>query len=284
MDTDTLAKETDKSSKATDINGKRQKKGLCGSTLKMIAIITMFIDHFAAVILDRYLISKGILYISSAEELLLPENRTRLIIYIIDMVMRLVGRLGFPLFCFLMVEGFHYTRSRTKYAARLLLFAVISEIPFDLAFNMKVLEFTYQNVFFTLFVGLLTIWGLDTFITWVGGKIQGKIRLLPQTAGVIVITAAGMAAAALMKTDYAATGVLTIAVMFLVHKKSKGWSMAAGCGVLTISMPIEFTCFLTVLLAAHYNGKRGWNLKYFFYLFYPGHIFLLYLVCRLLGI
>ncbi len=260
------------------------KKGLCGSTLKMIAIITMFIDHFAAIILDRYLISKGFLYISSEEELLLQENRTCLIIYMIDMVMRLIGRLGFPIFCFLMIEGFHYTRSRTKYAARLLLFAVISEIPFDLAFNMKVLEFTYQNVFFTLFTGLLTIWGLETFITWTGRKIQEKIRLLPQIIGAIVITAAGMVAAAWMKTDYAATGVLTIAVMFLLHKKSKGWSMAAGCGVLTVSMPIEFTCFLTVPLAAAYNGKRGWNLKYFFYLFYPGHIFLLYLICRLLGI
>lgn len=284
MDTNTLTMEEYKSSKETGTNGKRQKKGLCGSTLKMVAIVTMFIDHFAAIILDRYLISKGFLYISSAEELLLPENRTSLVIYMIDMVMRLIGRLGFPLFCFLMVEGFHYTRSRAKYAARLLLFAVISEIPFDLAFKMKVLEFTYQNVFFTLFIGLLTIWGLETSITWIGGKIQGKIRLLPQIVGVLIITAAGMAAAELMQTDYAATGVLTIVVMFLVHKKSKGWSMAAGCAVLTISMPIEFTCFLTVPLAANYNGKRGWKLKYFFYLFYPGHIFLLYLVCRFMGI
>ncbi len=260
-----------------------RKKGLSGSTLKLVAIITMFIDHFAAIILDRYLISIGFMKLTQ-ETILLPENRTMLIIYGIDMVMRLIGRLGFPLFCFLLIEGYYHTRSKAKYAMRLAMFALISEIPFDLGFMSHVLEFTYQNVFFTLFFGFMTVWGIDTFFTWVRKKIQGKIRFVPYILGTVVITAAGAVIVELIKTDYASIGVITIVLMYLLHQKSHAGAMALGCLALTVSMPIEFTCFATVPLAAKYNGTRGLKLKYFFYLFYPGHILLLAVVCMLMGI
>ena len=169
MDTDTM---------------QEKKKGLSGSTLKLVAIVSMFIDHFAAIILDRYLISIGIMNLNQ-ENILLPENRTMLIIYGIDMIMRLIGRLGFPLFCFLLIEGYYHTRSKAKYGIRLAMFSLISEIPFDLGFKSQVLEFTYQNVFFTLFFGFMTVWGIDAFCTWVGKKIQGKIRLVPCIRGIV---------------------------------------------------------------------------------------------------
>lgn len=130
-----------------------RKKGLSGSTLKLIAIVAMFIDHFAAIILDRYLVSIGILSLNQ-DTVLLPENRTMLIIYCIDLAMRLIGRLGFPLFCFLLVEGYYHTRNKAKYGMRLAMFALISEIPFDLGFKSQVLEFTYQNVFLPCFSDL----------------------------------------------------------------------------------------------------------------------------------
>lgn len=260
-----------------------KKKGLSGSTLKLVAIITMFIDHFAAVIFDRYLISAGFIYLNQ-ETILLPENRSLLILYGVDMIMRLIGRLGFPLFCFLLIEGYYHTRSKVKYGMRLAMFALISEIPFDLGFNSHVLEFTYQNVFFTLFFGFLTVWGIDAFCTWVGKKIQGKIRFVPYILGTVVITAAGAVIVELLKTDYASTGVITIVLMYLLHQKSHAGSMALGCLALTVSMPIEFTCFATVPLAAKYNGTRGLKLKYFFYLFYPVHILLLAIVCMIMGI
>ncbi len=150
-----------------------KKKGLSGSTLKLVAIIAMFIDHFAAIIFDRYLISAGFLRLNQ-ETILLPENRNLLIIYGVDMIMRLIGRLGFPLFCFLLIEGYYHTRSKVKYGMRLAMFALISEIPFDLGFQSHVLEFTYQNVFFTLFFGFMTVWGIDAFCTWVGKKSREK--------------------------------------------------------------------------------------------------------------
>lgn len=260
-----------------------KKKGLSGSTLKLVAIITMFIDHFAAVIIDRYLVSAGFQNLNQ-ETILLPENRSLLIIYGIDMVMRLIGRLGFPLFCFLLIEGYYHTRSKVKYGMRLAMFALISEIPFDLGFQSQVLEFTYQNVFFTLFFGFMTVWGIDAFCKWVGKKIEGKIRFVPYILGTVAITAAGAVIVELLKTDYASTGVITIVLMYLLHQKSHAGSIALGCLALTVSMPIEFTCFATVPLAAKYNGTRGLKLKYFFYLFYPVHILLLAIVCMIIGI
>lgn len=260
-----------------------KKKGLSGSTLKLVAIIAMFIDHFAAIILDRYLISIGFMKLTQ-ETILLPENRTMLIIYGIDRVMRLIGRLGFPLFCFLLIEGYYHTRSKVKYGMRLAMFALISEIPFDLGFMSHVLEFTYQNVFFTLFFGFVTVWSIDAFCTWVGKKIQGKIRLVPYILGTVIITAVGAVIVELLRTDYASIGVITIVLMYLLHRKSYAGSMALGCLALTVRMPIEFTCFATVPLTAKYNGTRGLKLKYFFYLFYPVHILLLAVVCMIMGI
>lgn len=260
-----------------------RKKGLSGSTLKLIAIVAMFIDHFAAIILDRYLVSIGILSLNQ-DTVLLPENRTMLIIYCIDLAMRLIGRLGFPLFCFLLVEGYYHTRNKAKYGMRLAMFALISEIPFDLGFKSQVLEFTYQNVFFTLFFGFVMIWGIDEFNMQMKEKFEGKLRLFLCILGTVSITVAGGVIVELLKTDYASIGVITIVLMFLLHKKSFAGSMALGCFALTVRMPVEITSFITVPLVAKYNGTRGLKLKYFFYLFYPVHILLLALVCMAMGI
>lgn len=260
-----------------------RKKGLSGSTLKLVAIVAMFIDHFAAIILDRYLVSIGILSLNQ-DTVLLPENRTMLIIYCIDLAMRLIGRLGFPLFCFLLVEGYYHTRSKAKYGMRLAMFALISEIPFDLGFKSQVLEFTYQNVFFTLFFGFVMIWGIDEFNTQMKEKFEGKLRLFLCILGTVSITVAGGVIVELLKTDYASIGVITIVLMYLLHKKSFAGSMALGCLALTVKMPVEITSFITVPLVAKYNGTRGLKLKYFFYLFYPVHILLLSLVCMAMGI
>ena len=109
--------------------------GLSGSTLKLIAIVTMFIDHLGVVAFETQISNYMVPYY----------------------IMRLIGRLAFPIFCFLLVEGFFHTRDVKKYALRLLVFAFISEIPFDLAFNRQMFYWRHQNVFFTLFIGLLVI-------------------------------------------------------------------------------------------------------------------------------
>ena len=116
-----------------------------GSTLKIVGIITMFIDHLGLAVIGR-MMTKVILSGAQLDYL----NS-------VYSVMRSIGRLAFPIFCFLLVEGFDKTRSKAKYLFRLGMFALISEVPFDLAFSATVLEFGHQNVYFTLFLGLLSL-------------------------------------------------------------------------------------------------------------------------------
>lgn len=251
----------------------RKLRGISGSTLKLIAVITMIIDHTAAGVLGRYLIINGIRSLDinnvAAINQWMDQNAA---LYGTYNIMRMIGRIAFPIYCFLLVQGFEYTRNRMKYAARLLLFAAVSELPFDLLFNGKILEFGYQNVFFTLFFGLAVMMGLR----WVEENLGGRI-FTPLLYFAVI--AAGMAAAQLTKTDYAAIGVLCIVVTYLFRKK-KIWQIVSGC----IVFSWELTAPLAYIPIAFYNGKRGWKLKYFFYLVYPVHLFLLYLLCMGLGI
>ena len=135
----------------------KERKGISGSTLKIIAIITMLIDHIGAGVLGRLLVVRGM---NEAADLnaWIDANSTLVITY---QMMRFVGRLAFPIFCFLLIEGFEHTHDVKKYALRLLSFCLVSEIPFDLLFNVKILESGYQNVFFTLFIGLMVMWGFQ---------------------------------------------------------------------------------------------------------------------------
>ncbi|MBR1389850.1 MAG: conjugal transfer protein TraX [Lachnospiraceae bacterium] len=242
-----------------------RKKGISGSTLEMIAVVTMLIDHTAAGVLSRYLTMYGMQSVGDSN----PYDT----LYIGYMIMRMIGRLAFPIYCFLLVEGFVHTKSVPKYACRLLIFAILSEVPFDLLFNGTVLEFEYQNVFFTLWIGLMVMWAYR----WIQEKLlMGKVLKLFLYALVLL---AGMVLARVLRTDYDAVGVLAILVLYLLRYK-KSFQIIGGCAMFLW----EVTAPLAFLPIAFYNGKRGWKLKYFFYLFYPVHLALLYLLCMALGI
>jgi len=236
--------------------------GVTGSTLKIIAIIAMFIDHTAAIVLERMIYMPKYASIS---------------LYGIYGVMRLIGRLGFPIFCFLLIEGLCYTKDVKKYAGRLFLFALVSEIPFDLGFAGKAFYWQYQNVFFTLFIGLLVLIGFRF----------GEERIMWGRAFLIVfdflVLLAGMCADNWLMTDYSGMGVLTIAAMYL-FRKNRVLEAGVGCTVLTMMSLSELTAFFTLIPIHMYNGKRGWNLKWFFYVFYPAHILLLYLAAYAMGL
>lgn len=126
----------------------KKEYGVTGAVLKNAAYVSMFVDHFFAVIFFNYMNLH--LVNGSWDPALLPIYRTG----------RAVGRIAFILFAFLIVEGFYCTRSRARFLLRLFLFALISEIPFDLAFSGKLIEWKSQNVYWTLLLGvlLLSIW------------------------------------------------------------------------------------------------------------------------------
>lgn len=230
------------------------KKGISGSTIKMIAIISMLIDHIGAVVVERMLY--------------FPQYREELLT--LYMILRSIGRLGFPIFCFLLVEGFAHTGNVWKYALRLGVFALLSEVPFDLAFSDSLLYNGYQNVFFTLLIGLLAMLLIDRI-----GKRKWPLALkvLLQLCAAV----AGMYIAEFMRTDYGALGVMCIMTVY-IFRKNRLAQVIAGAVVFLWEIPAS-AAFLPV---AAYNGKRGWKMKYFFYAFYPCHLLLLYGIARLL--
>lgn len=248
------------------------KRGISGSTLKLIAIVSMLIDHIGAVVLIR-MVLYGISKNGVIDEELLN-------IYELS---RDIGRIAFPIFCFLLVEGFERSRNRGKYALRLGIFALISEIPFNLAVTGEIFTFSYQNVYFTLLIGLLIMMavnGVDDL------KILTRIDTLTETLQVclggiirIGIVALGAWVAECMHTDYGALGILCIMALFLFRSNRKLQAFAGACAFLW-----ESTAPLAFIPIWWYNGTRGLKLKYVFYLFYPIHLLILYGICVMLGI
>ena len=164
----------------TDMKEPVGRKGVYGSTLKLIA--TMLVDHTAATILERLLAARRLSDAVTGSAMIPYDS-----LYLTYMIMRLIGRIAFPIFCFLLVEGFVHTRSKWKYTLRLAIFALVSEIPFDLALFGKPFYFGYQNVFFTLLIGMVVMIGFET----ISEKLKEK-NWLPviSMAGIIAVGAA----------------------------------------------------------------------------------------------
>ena len=240
--------------------------GISGGGLKIIAVICMFVDHMGAVLLFPELVRTGApfsLNLSAIyESFFRPFD-----LYTLYLISRFLGRLSFPLFCFLLVEGFLHTKNVARYAGRLFLFALLSEIPFDLAFYGTPFFPAQQNVFFTLLLGLASL-------LW----IERSERRLPspywQISALFGTLLAGFAASVL-QTDYSSWGVLVIAVLYIL-RQHRILSFCLGCALLTVMSSIEIVAFLLVPILLCYNGARGIRLRYFFYCFYPVHLLLLY--------
>lgn len=241
-----------------------KKPGLTGSHLKWIAIITMFIDHIGAALLEIGVLQKvadAVLAGNSFDYVMADYHFW----YNFDTVLRAIGRIAFPIFCFLLVEGFLHTKNVKKYALRLGLFALISEIPFDLAFENRLLEFSYQNVFFTLLIGLLVLIGLKYFEETMPLHLS-RLRFIVALTGILF--------AVFLRTDYDAFGIILIFLLYEFRHLPKLRCIAGAILMLFSST----TGCLAFLLIWFYNGERGKQLpKYFFYVFYPAHLLLLFL-------
>ncbi|MGN0396175.1 MAG: TraX family protein, partial [Coprococcus sp.] len=213
--------------------------------LKMLACLFMLCDHVGLVLLDNNLIARSI------------------------------GRLAFPIFAFLLVEGMKHTSNMKKYILRLIAFAVISEVPDDLAIYGTPFYIGHQNVFFTLALGLFVIYCFESsgvLHKWAYG-----------------ILAAAMAVALVLRFDYNMAGILIIFSFYMLSPLSGGNDAAKR-----IKTNIELsavTAFIDVMFLGTrqlyslfallpinlYNGKRGRKgFKYVFYLFYPLHLLILW--------
>ena len=209
--------------------------------LKIIALVTMLCDHAGYLIFDRF------------------------------SFMNYIGRLSFPIFAYLITEGFIHTSNLKKYFSRLLIFAFISQIPYMLLFNDT---FTL-NVLFTLSLGLLAI--------TIYNKLKNKVL------GILFVILSAVLAH-LLHFDYGWFGITTIFI-FYIFKKEKIY-MNILFGITTFInyfyyfiktsrieyLIITLCCILSLIPINLYNGKKGKNIKYFLYLFYPLHLIILYLI------
>ncbi|MCD8098448.1 MAG: conjugal transfer protein TraX [Lachnospiraceae bacterium] len=233
----------------------KNRFGISGSELKWIAVITMAIDHLGACILENFVLNGngnsplGSIFAGQWG-----------VIHAFDRILRCVGRVSFPLFCFLLVEGFFHTRDVKRYAMRLGLFALLSEIPFDLALRGKAFVWSCQNVYFTLLIGLLTIWFME-------GQKERRWLQLP---GFLV----GCGAAYLLHTDYDVFGIALIAFLYLLREQR----LVQSVGGALLCLWEEWSAIFAFALTYLYNGRRGRQSKWFFYCFYPAHLLLYYLI------
>lgn len=251
-----------------------------GHTLKIIACISMLIDHIAA----------GII-VPVAGEGIVPKNISFDTLNQIYLWMRYIGRTAFPIFCFLLVEGFFHTKSRLRYAISLLIFAFVSEVPYDVIFhseeevlNINIFEvisanrqiFSEQcNVYFTLFFGLITIWAIDRCARlFKDSEFPYYLNIIPLAA----FTSLSCFITYKINSDYDFRGILLI-VIFYVLRNYQYLDLLGGY-MSICSYSIESASFPGFILMALYNHQRGRNIghfKYIFYVFYPLHMILIYI-------
>ncbi len=242
---------------------------LSGAALKWIAMITMLIDHIGAVVMEYGLYYQG--GAAPFRRILAAGNGQWL--YVLQRLMRMIGRPSFLLYSFLLVEGFIHTRSRKRYALQMLLFAFISEIPFDMAASNRIFHLGYQNVFFEFLIGLAVLTGMEQ------AQIRGKTPLAVE-AGKILSVALGCMAAVLIQSDYDYIGIIIIAAFYEFHESRSGRSLSAAVlgGLETLDLNYGVGALAAVPIW-FYNGKRGkQRFKYLFYWFYPVHLVVLVLI------
>lgn len=246
--------------------------------LKLLAILSMTIDHFAAII-GQYGLT-----------ILFPSASKAVTSWAIQ-IMRAIGRLAFPLFAFQIAEGARKTRSMPRYIGRLALFAVISEPFFYFAFSVmppsisglltNLSRLNLTNVFFTLSIGAIAIYGYQ----WIEKKAPERKLLLFLPFFLLCLFAAGC-----IGSDYSYNGVLLIVALYLAKSRKQQaavillWSLylyilMQGIGnwnQVWTGPILNCLCAASVgLLIQRYNGKRGKSAKWFFYLYYPAHLLLL---------
>lgn len=198
---------------------------MTGFQLKLLAMLAMTADHIGAVFFPE-----------------IP-------------LLRWIGRLAMPVLCFFIGEGLRHTRSPQRYLLRLTGFALLSELPFDLAFYGGI-EWGHQNVYFTLALGLLALWAIQS------RGMEGWL---------LALTAA--LAAELLGCDYGMYGVLLILLLDRFHSaRSEQLAASALLNLAFFGLQTQTLSLIALPLLWLYNGKRGRDGRRLFYLYYPAHL------------
>ena len=227
---------------------KKGWKCLSGSALKLLAVLSMLVDHLAAFVwYDHAFATVCLMRLGDRE--VTPY-----------FLMRCVGRIAFPIFAFLITEGFVHTRSRLRYGINLAAFALISEIPWNLVHSGTLL-WRSQNVFFTLLLGYLGLCALERFR-------DDARRLALALFGLL-------AATYLVRADYGCVGYAFILMLYILREQPLFRAVLGSC-----MLPGRVVAGLAFIPLSMYDGERGFIRgpvgKYCFYAFYPLHLLLIW--------
>lgn len=231
---------------------------MTGTKLKIYGCIAMTFYTFGMSVIQNGMIHIG-QYTDSEFSQLLKEDPSMMMLSGWASVMQLIGGLAVPVFAFLLVEGFLHTSSLKKYMLTILGFALLSEVPYDLAMSDSLWNVTSQNPLFALFFCLIMLYGLRLFVD----KTGFSYRMVQ-----ILIVLATVLWCVILRCNFGLCTVLLVAVYYLLYDR-KGVRILWGCAIssLYITGPISGYALWS------YVGERGWNKnKYVFYLFYPLHL------------
>ena len=223
---------------------KKSYQVLSAAQLKYLAFISMLIDHVNNGLITPLLDGSG--------ALLLVSN-----------IFSILGRIAFPIFIYFIVEGYFKTKNRRKYLTRLLIFGVISEVPFDMFTSKVYYNPNWNNMVFTLALCLVTVWLID----YLKGKITNKIFWY-FLSFVIVIGMSFLAMA--LSPDYDYHAIVLAYIFYIFYDRPV---IGAVLGYLSIIK--EVYSFLGFGLITLYNGKEGKQYKWLNYAFYPVHLLVL---------
>ena len=207
------------------------------------------------------------------------------------------GRVAFPIFAFMAVEGYFHTRSFKKYILRMLLFAVLSEIPFDLMYGGTWFYPVHQNVLWTFLLSLLGVWLME--------QVRKKGKTWMYLLVCVLVVPAGLVLGTLCMVDYYGVGVLTVFVFYFLHGR-KWWCFLGQLAALYwlnvellggLMYPVQLfgmefelcqqgRALLALIPIWLYRGRQGYHSKPFQYLcyaFYPVHMLLLVVVLNFIN-
>lgn len=220
-----------------------QKSRLSQNQLKAVAAVAMLLDHIGAELFPQVIL------------------------------LRIIGRLAFPIFSYFIYEGFYYTRNRKRYFLRTFLLGLVCVAAYYLYSGEM-----YGNVLITFSLSMVVLYGLETGRRY--GSGTGRFRLFGVIYAVLCIAAA-LSINARFPVDYGMLGILLPAIAELTgawngkrNRRSSITGFAGGLLLLSVYMGgIQYFSLLAVPLLLAYNGRRGEaNLKQFFYWFYPVHL------------
>lgn len=216
------------------------KKFLSNFDLKIIAIITMTIDHIGTIMYPN-----------------------------ID-IFRIIGRVSFPIFAFLLVEGFNHTSNKLKYFLRLLFFAIITQPIYDYAFNNQEL-----NILFTFSLSFLLLSSLDFIKKIINKYSKGIENYLYKTVFYSLTYILFALFSLILNVDYQALGVSLVFIFYLSSNIYLSFLLYLLAVIFLATNTIQFYSLLSFIFIYLYNDKKGNNIKYFFYLYYPLHLLIL---------